>query len=262
MVSAGPGPTTGTEVPARTEAEPEEAGNRADPAPPPAPVERSRWHMDTTAIDEDGVVGVGADLEVSTLVTAYRSGIFPWPHVGMPLLWFCPDPRAVITLERFHASRSLRRTIQRCGWTTTVDRATDAVIMACSDRKEGSWITDGMRDAYLELSALGWVHSLEVWDADTLVGGIYGVQVGAVFTAESMFHRRTDASKVALYDLVRRFADGGGALVDVQLMTDHLRSLGAAEVPRARFLEVLSSELEVDVRIGRERQAVSRLVAP
>jgi leucyl/phenylalanyl-tRNA--protein transferase len=228
---------------------------------PPRPVAPCRWELDPTRADEDGVVGVGADLDVSTLVAAYHRGIFPWPHVGMPLLWFCPDPRAVLPPERFRVSRSLRRTLRTCGWTTTVDRDPGAVIAACAERDEGTWITGEMRDAYLELSALGWVRSLEVWEGEELVGGVYGVQVGAVLTGESMFHRRSDASKVALLDLARRFAEAGGRLVDVQLPTEHLRSLGAVEVPREEFLRFLASAAGRPCHMVADSLPVSRLAA-
>jgi len=227
----------------------------------PAPVPPCRWELDPERADEDGVVGVGADLDVETLVAAYRLGIFPWPHVGMPLLWFSPDPRAVIAPPRFHVSGSLQRTLRRCGWTTTVDVDAAGVIAACAVREEGSWITTEMRDAYLELHALGWVRSVEVWEGDELVGGVYGVQVGGVFTGESMFHRRDDASKVALLDLSRRFDEAGGVLVDVQLPTDHLRSLGAVEVRRADLLRLLERERDRDVRMRSDRLPASRLAA-
>jgi leucyl/phenylalanyl-tRNA--protein transferase len=217
--------------------------------------------MDPRVADEDGLVGVGADLDVSTLVGAYSVGIFPWPHKDMPLLWFSPDPRAVLTRGRFRASRSLRRTMRRCGWTTTVDRATSAVIAACADREEGTWITGELQEAYLELAALGWVHSVEVWEADVLVGGLYGVQMGGIFTAESMFHRRTDASKVAVADLLERLTVAGGAFVDAQLMTDHLASLGAVAVTRDDFLDALAVDRATPVRLGRDRLLVSRLAA-
>jgi leucyl/phenylalanyl-tRNA--protein transferase len=217
--------------------------------------------MEASAADPDGLVGVGADLDVSTLVGAYNSGIFPWPHQGVPLPWFSPDPRAVLTLSRFRVSRSLQRTLRRCGWTTTVDLATAEVIGACADRAEGTWITPELREAYLELAALGWVHSVEVWEAEALVGGCYGVQIGGILTAESMFHRRPDASKVALLDLLQRFTEAGGAFVDAQIMTEHLRSLGAVGIPREDFIEALAAEARNPCRLPREPRAVSRLAA-
>jgi leucyl/phenylalanyl-tRNA--protein transferase len=227
----------------------------------PSAVLPCRWELDPDRTDADGVVGVGADLEVSTLVAAYHRGIFPWPHVGMPLLWFCPDPRAVIPSGRFHVSRSLTRTLRSSSWTTTVDRATAAVVAACSERPEGTWITSEMRDAYLELAALGWVRSVEVWEGEELVGGVYGMQVGGVLTGESMFHRRDDASKVALLDLSQRFSEAGGNLIDVQLPTEHLRSLGAVELPRDEFLGVLRSEAGRHALMRSDRLPVSRLAA-
>lgn len=227
----------------------------------PRPVPPCRWELDPERADDDGVVGVGADLEVGTLVAAYARGIFPWPHEGMPLPWFSPDPRAVIAPDRFHVSRSLRRTLRRSGWTSTVDRDPTGVIAGCADREEGTWITPEMRDAYLELADRGWVRSLEVWEDGALVGGVYGVQVGGVLTGESMFSRRPDASKVALLDLTRRFAAAGGVLVDVQLPTEHLRSLGAVTIARGDLLRILAREGARDVRMRADELPVSRLSA-
>lgn len=225
----------------------------------PRPVAPCRWELDPGRADADGVVGVGADLEVGTLVAAYARGIFPWPHSGMPLLWFSPDPRAVIAPDRFHVSRSLRRTLRRSGWTTTADVDPDGVIAGCAERAEGTWITAEMRDAYLELAALGHVRSIEVWEDGALVGGVYGVQVGGVLTGESMFARRPDASKVALLDLCRRFGDAGGVLVDVQLPTEHLRSLGAVTLGRSDFLRLLGRERHRSCRMRADALPVSRL---
>lgn len=216
-----------------------------------------------TSDDPSGLVGFGADLEPATLIDAYRRGMFPWPHDGLPLPWFSPNPRGVIDPAAPRVSRSLLRTIRRCGWRTTVDRAFDDVIEACAARPrvEGTWITRSMRKAYRRLHRLGWAHSVEVWDGDRLVGGLYGVQVGAVFTGESMFHSETDASKVALVDLARRFADAGGALIDVQLVTPHLASLGAVAVPRDDFLQRLVDRRDDEVELDGVGRPVSRLAA-
>jgi leucyl/phenylalanyl-tRNA--protein transferase len=233
-----------------------------DLARPPAPVPPSAWLLpDPRRADEDGVVGVGADLAPSTLVDAYRRGIFPWPHPGVPLPWFSPDPRGVIAVGELHVSRSLRRTVRRCGWTTTVDVAFDRVVTACGGERgdEGTWISPAMAHAYRRLHDLGWAHSLEVWEGTDLVGGVYGVQVGGVFTGESMFHRRSDASKVALLDLLARFDEVGGTLLDVQLTTPHLASLGAVDLERAAFLDLLDRAGEEDVRLHTERRPVARL---
>jgi leucyl/phenylalanyl-tRNA--protein transferase len=233
----------------------------------PQRLEPTTWRFpDPREAGDDGLVAVGADLEPSTLTHAYRHGMFPWPHDGMPLPWFSPDPRAVLPLDRWRVSRSLRRQMRRCGWHTTVDAAFEAVVRGCADRGpgEGTWITSAMRAAYTRLHRLGWAHSVEVWDGERLVGGLYGVMCGGVFTGESMFHRATDASKVALFELVERLREAGGALLDVQLRTDHLASLGAVEVPRSLFLELLEELRDDDVRLCTGRLPVARLadIAP
>lgn len=227
----------------------------------PRPVPPCRWDLDPELADEDGVVGVGADLDVDTLVGAYHRGVFPWPHVGVPLLWFSPDPRAVLPVDRFHVSRSLRRTLRHSALETTLDEDVAGVIAACAERDEGTWITAEMQDAYLELAALGWVHSVEVWDDAELVGGVYGVQIGGVLTGESMFHRRDAASKIALLDLCARFGEAGGRMIDVQLPTPHLESLGATPVPRESFLRVLRHEARRPCLMRADRLPVSRLAA-
>jgi leucyl/phenylalanyl-tRNA--protein transferase len=205
------------------------------------------------------VVGVGADLAPGTLAAAYRTGIFPWPHPGVALPWFSPDPRGVIRPGALHVSRSLARQMRTCGWTTTVDRAFCEVVAACAARRgpDGTWITRSMARAYVRLHELGWAHSVEVWDGDALVGGVYGVQLGAVFTGESMFYRAPDASKIALVDLCARFAEAGGLLLDTQLTTPHLRRLGAADLPRERFLQLLAAGRDADVRMLAGRVAVT-----
>ena len=224
----------------------------------------SRWQFpDPGGADPDGIVGLGADLEPETLVHAYRRGIFPWPHPGVPLPWFSPDPRGLLEPGGVRVTRSLRSRLRRCGWEATVDRAFGAVIGACARRDgEDTWITARMQDAYIRLHELGWAHSVEIWDGETLVGGLYGVQVGGVFTGESMFHKATDASKVALVELADRFTQAGGSLIDVQLVTEHLASMGACEVPRARFLRRLGELRDDDVRLPEDRRPVARLAAP
>jgi leucyl/phenylalanyl-tRNA--protein transferase len=161
-------------------------------------------------------------------------------------------------------SRSLRQRLRRCGWATTVDAAFDEVVHACANRPggEGTWIGRDMAQAYSRLSRLGWAHSVEVWEGDALVGGLYGVAVGGSFTGESMFHRSTDASKVALADLVARWAEAGGAFVDVQLPTDHLTSLGAVELARATYLSWLGSVRDRHVPVVLDRLPVARLAGP
>ena len=235
----------------------------------------SRWRFpDPATAGEDGLVGIGADLDPATLVDAYRRGIFPWPHPGAPLPWFSPDPRGVIPLDGLAVSRSLRARLRRSGWETTVDRAFAAVLAGCADRPGpiggleksprddragGTWITPPMRAAYQRLHDLGHAHSLEVWDGAELVGGLYGVGVGGVFTGESMFHVARDASKVALVDLVARLGEAGGCLIDVQMVTPHLASLGARDLPRAEFLDLLAGVRDDPVRLPTDRLPVARL---
>jgi leucyl/phenylalanyl-tRNA--protein transferase len=240
---------------------------RAVRAGPPQRVGPSAWRLpDPSTADPDagGLVAFGADLRPATLVDAYRRGIFPWPHPGVALPWFSPDPRAIVPLDGLHVSRSLRQRLRRCGWTTTVDAAFESVVVACARRPsgEGTWITREMASAYTRLWRLGWAHSVEVWDGDDLVGGLYGVAVGGCFTGESMFHRETDGSKAALADLVDRWREAGGAFVDVQLPTEHLTSLGAVEVPRDDYLARLAEVRDRHVPIVVDRLPVSRLVPP
>jgi leucyl/phenylalanyl-tRNA--protein transferase len=193
----------------------------------------------------DGVLALGADLEPGTLLEAYRSGVFPMPvGRGQDLAWFSPDPRGIVSVEEFRPSRSLRRSARR--FRVTADTAFADVIAGCADRRRpGGWITPAVRAAYLRLHALGWAHSVEVWDDEgALCGGLYGVEVGGLFAAESKFHRRTDASKVALAALVERLRAAGGArLLDVQWTTPHLVSLGARDVPRPEYLRLLRAAL-------------------
>ncbi len=232
-------------------------------AAPPRPVAECQWRFpDPRLADPSGVVAFGADLAPETLVQAYRTGIFPWPHSAAPLPWFSPDPRGVLLLDGLRVSRSLRQRLRRCGWSTTVDAEFEAVIVACADRPgEGTWIDRSMQRAYRRLHELGWAHSVEVWDGDELVGGLYGVLVGSVFCGESMFHRATDASKVALADLVDRWREAGGAFVDVQLPTEHLTTLGAVEVPREEYLSRLEAVRDHHVPLILDRLPVSRLVS-
>jgi leucyl/phenylalanyl-tRNA--protein transferase len=200
----------------------------------------------------DGLLAIGADLAPGTLLAAYRSGIFPMPiRAASEPAWFSPDPRGIVALDAFAPSRSLRRATRR--FTVSADRAFADVVAGCADpRRPGGWITPAMRAAYGELHRLGWAHSIEVWDADgALAGGLYGVEIGGLFAAESKFHRRTDASKVALVALVARLRRARGArMLDVQWTTPHLRSLGARDIPRAEYLERLPAALAAPPAFG------------
>ena len=212
--------------------------------PPPTP-----WGFpDPLTADEHGFVGVGADLEPGTLLAAYRRGLFPMPlHREGAMGWWSPDPRGVLPLDGLRVTRSLRRSAQR--YEVRVDTTFDDVVLACADRRRsGGWITHPIIRAYTRLHELGWAHSVETWDDDGLAGGLYGVSIGGLFAGESMFHRRTDASKVALIALVELLqADGVKRLLDVQWATPHLQSLGVVEVPRAQYLELLADALELDL---------------
>jgi leucyl/phenylalanyl-tRNA--protein transferase len=210
--------------------------------PPPC-----RWVFPPVeGASDDGVLALGADLEPGTLLQAYRSGVFPMPvGRGHDLAWFSPDPRGIVPLGDFRPSRSLRRSARRFG--VTADTAFAEVLAGCADRRRpGGWITPAVRAAYQRLHALGWAHSVEVWDEQGgLAGGLYGVEIGGLFAAESKFHVRTDASKVALAALVGRLRAAGGArLLDVQWTTPHLASLGARDVPRPEYLRLLRAALD------------------
>jgi leucyl/phenylalanyl-tRNA--protein transferase len=193
----------------------------------------------------DGLLALGADLAPGTLLAAYRAGIFPMPIGGVAeMAWFSPDPRGIIVPGEFSPSRSLRRAARR--FTVSADRAFGEVVAGCADpRRPGGWISPAIRAAYGALHHLGWAHSIEVWDADgVLAGGLYGVEIGGLFAAESKFHRRTDASKVAVVALAERLRAVGDGVIDVQWTTPHLRSLGARDMPRAEYLRRLPALLE------------------
>jgi leucyl/phenylalanyl-tRNA--protein transferase len=177
---------------------------------------------------------------------AYAQGYFPMPHPESgEILWFHPDPRAVLPLDGFHCSRSLARTLRRSELTVTFDQAFDAVMTACGERRE-TWITDEFKAVYGAMHRDGDAHSVEVWLDGHLVGGAYGVTLGGAFFAESMFHRATDASKIALYHLVQHLVSRGYQLLEVQFLTPHLASLGAVEIPRSEYLRRLERALEVE----------------
>jgi len=195
--------------------------------------------------DDTEIAGVGADLEPGTLLAAYRGGLFPM-RVGRggPVAWWSPDPRGIVPLDAFRESRSLRRSRRR--FEITVDTAFEDVIRECAhpSRPHG-WIDDDFVDAYTTLHRLGWTHSVEAWTTEgVLAGGVYGVAIGGLFAAESMFHRVTDGGKAALAALVDLLRGGGAMLLDVQWTTPHLASLGAVDVPRAKYLELLTEAVE------------------
>lgn len=194
--------------------------------------------------DENGILAVGGDLHPDTLRMAYSQGIFPWPLEGWPLVWFCPPRRAVLIFDELHVPRSLAHARKRMTFRFTIDRAFADVIDACSSvprpGQDGTWITPAMRDAYVELHRLGDAHSVEVWDGEELVGGIYGVDAGGAFAGESMFHRRPNASKLALLHLVDHLRARGLGWMDIQMLTPHLEAMGARELERGEFLRRLA----------------------
>jgi leucyl/phenylalanyl-tRNA--protein transferase len=185
------------------------------------------------------------DLQPDLLLSAYASGIFPMADEDGEIYWYSPDPRAVIELDAFHVTRSLRKVIARRRYDISVDTAFAAVMQACADRAEGTWISADIVDAYCRLHALGYAHSVEARREGRLVGGLYGVALRGAFFGESMFFRETDASKVALAFLVERMQQRGFVLLDVQFMTEHLRQFGACEIPRQDYLRRLGQALTV-----------------
>lgn len=206
----------------------------------------SLWNFPPASVAGRGdVVAAGADLEPGTVLAAYRQGLFPMPD-GNGLLWWSPARRGIFEIAGFQPSRSLRRA--RAGYEIRVDTAFDEVIRGCADpSRAGGWIDEAVIASYTRLHSLGWVHSVEAWDSDGLAGGLYGVSIGGLFAGESMFHRRTDASKAAVLGLIELLSDSeaAGRLFDVQWLTPHLSSLGAVEVPRADYLRRLDLALHL-----------------
>ncbi len=192
--------------------------------------------------EPNGLLALGGDLSPSRLLMAYQRGIFPWFSPGDPILWWSPDPRAVLWPEQFHLSRSMKRFHARSPYRVTLNHAFDQVIEGCaSDRHEGTWITRDVVLAYRRLHELGYAHSIEVWQDNTLVGGMYGVAQGTLFCGESMFSRAVNASKTALLVFCRHFIEHGGQLVDCQVLNEHTASLGATEITRHQYLQHLAS---------------------
>jgi len=203
---------------------------------------------------EDGLVAVGGDLSTERLVLAYSNGLFPWYAQGQPILWHSPDPRYAITRDSFHVPRRLRRSVRASPYRVTLDTAFERVIDACSrierPEQDGTWITSEMREAYVRLHREGLAHSAESWDGEELVGGLYGVSLGAAFFGESMFATAPDASKVAFVRLVRQLERWGVELIDCQVQTDHLERFGAQAWSRERYLCRLGAALERPTRKG------------
>jgi leucyl/phenylalanyl-tRNA--protein transferase len=221
------------------------SGGRKRPAPPEATDEtESDW--------PNGLVAVGGNLDPDALIAAYSGGVFPWSSDPV-LTWWSPDPRAIFELASWRPHRSIGRSARRAGWRFTVDRAFEAVMRACgeaSDDRPSTWITDDFLRSYAELHRRKRAHSIEVWEGTQLVGGLYGVALGGFFGGESMFHRKTDASKAAVAYLVERLRAGGFSLLDAQVPTPHLERLGAVCIPRAEYLARLRAALPRRARLA------------
>jgi leucyl/phenylalanyl-tRNA--protein transferase len=218
----------------------------------PASLAPCRYRFPDPRRSRDGLVAVGADFAPETIVAGYRLGVFPWPHPAEEFAWFSPDPRAIIPIDGLHVSSRLARTLRQGRFRCTVDAAFEQVIMACALPRaddEGTWITPRIRRAYLRLHELGWAHSVEVWTSDgVLAGGLYGVAVGRMYGAESMFHTVTDASKVAMVAMMQHAKAIGVQFVDIQVLTAHTRSMGGIEITRDDYLARLGTALDGEAR--------------
>ncbi len=204
--------------------------------------------------DSHGLLAVGGDLSTERLLLAYENGIFPWYSEDQPILWFSPDPRLVLFPDKFQVSRSLQKTIKKNLFDVKFDTNFEQVIIECSkiERKDqdGTWITSDMIEAYINLHKKGYAHSVETYDNDELVGGLYGVSLGGAFFGESMFHKIKDASKVALYYLIQKVKQWEFDFIDSQVVTEHMKSLGSQEISRNKYLELLSKTLKKESKSG------------
>ncbi len=190
----------------------------------------------------DGLLAAGGDLSPERLLYAYRHGIFPWYDSGQPILWWSPDPRCVLRPHEFHVSKRLRRSLSRSKLEVSFNQAFSAVIAACAEDRigqQGTWITDDMADAYSRLHQQGWAHSIEIWQGNRLAGGLYGLAIGRAFFGESMFSRQTNASKAAMLALCQQMVQNDFEILDCQVESPHLVSLGASLMPRNKFAAVL-----------------------
>lgn len=204
---------------------------------------------------EEGIVAIGGDLSPERLLLAYRRGIFPWYSEDEPILWHAPDPRFILMPEELHISKSMRRVLNAGIFTATFDTDFSFVINQCAaverNDQDGTWITPEMINAYLELHRLGYAHAVEVWKNHKIVGGLYGVSLGKVFFAESMFHTESNASKFALIKLVELLKQHDFHFIDAQVYTEHVETLGAREIPRNTFMQLLKDGLNHDTWKGK-----------
>jgi leucyl/phenylalanyl-tRNA---protein transferase len=208
--------------------------------------------VSTALTEPDGLLAVGGDLSISRLVEAYRNGVFPWYEEDQPILWWSPNPRCVLYPDQLHISRSLKKALRKSDYRITFDQAFMSVMQCCAESRhdqDGTWITSDMLGAFEQLHASGIAHSVEVWHTDSedkqqLVGGLYGIAMGSVFFGESMFSRRTDASKIALHSLSQQLLAWGFNLIDCQVHSDHLESLGANTIERTTFISHLDQHID------------------
>jgi len=216
----------------------------------------------TALAEPNGLLAAGGDLSPRRLLDAYRHGIFPWYSSGEPILWWSPDPRMVFETNRIHVSTKLRRFLRDCDWTIRADAAFAEVMCACAaprPKQPTTWITREMFDAYCTLHALGHAHSFEAWSGDELVGGIYGVAIGRMFFGESMFSARTNGSKIALLALCRSLRDWEFPLLDAQVRSEHIASLGALEIPRAEFVRHVEMQTAKPELVGSWRDRIASI---
>ncbi len=198
---------------------------------------------DIALTEPNGLLAFGGDLSAERLLLAYESGIFPWFSQNEPVMWWSPNPRGILPVDNFKCSKSLKKFVRNCNYQITINIAFNQVIDECATiprDDSGTWITYDMINAYKNLHRLGHAHSIEVWNEDTLVGGLYGIVIGKMFCGESMFHKATNASKVAMFSLVEILKSQAAEFIDCQMQNPHLASLGCIEVPRAQFLSMLA----------------------
>jgi leucyl/phenylalanyl-tRNA--protein transferase len=209
--------------------------------------------VETALNDPNGLLAAGGSLSPERLLAAYRRGIFPWFSAGQPVLWWCPDPRMVLFPAELKVSRSLSKVLRNSDYEVRFDTVFPEVMRACAAPRtgqDGTWISADMRAAYEQMHALGYAHSVETWIDSELAGGLYGVAIGGMFYGESMFMRRRDASKIALVHLVHQLEARGFGLIDCQMRTPHLASLGAREIPRSEFSQRLGELINYAIPAG------------
>jgi leucyl/phenylalanyl-tRNA--protein transferase len=217
------------------------------------PVEISHRKLefpDLEEADESGLLAIGGDLSLERLKLAYSKGIFPWYEKGMPILWWSPDPRMVLFPDKMIISHSLKQIIKKQHFTVTIDTAFEKVIKNCAQTprkgEKGTWITREMKNAYIDLHKAGFAHSAEAWLDGKLVGGLYGVAIGKAYFGESMFHHVTNASKVAFFHLVEKLKSWDFKIIDAQVYTNHLESMGGEMIPRSQYIQILEKALLIE----------------